>query len=98
MKRKISEESPISDVIKQFITTNKLQAGFDKIDVRDAWKSVMGTGVNNYTTEILLKRTTLYVVLSSAVLRDELSYGKSKIIIMLNEELKRDLITEIVFK
>ena len=98
MKRKISEESPISDVIKQFIEANKLQAGFDKIDVRDAWKNVMGSGVNNYTVEIILKKSTLYVALSSAVLRNELTYGKSKIIAMLNEELKRDLITEIVLK
>lgn len=98
MKRKFGEEHSIADILKDFIETNKLQAGFDKIDVRDAWKNVMGAGVNTYTIDIMLKNSTLYVALSSSVLREELNLGKSKIITMLNEELKRDLITAIVLK
>ncbi|MEZ4853941.1 DUF721 domain-containing protein [Flavobacterium sp.] len=98
MKRKIGEESPIADVLKEFIQANKLQAGFDKIDVRHAWKNVMGAGVNSYTIDVLLKGNTLYVVLSSSVLREELSLGKTKIIKMLNEEIKRDLISSIVLQ
>ena len=62
----------------------------DVVNVRDAWKNLMGNGVNNYTTEIQLKGSTLYVALSSAVLREELSYGKDKIIKMINEELRKD--------
>lgn len=98
MKRKFGEESSMSDVIQAFIEANKLQAGFDKVNVRDAWKNLMGNGVNNYTLDVVLKRNTLYVALSSSVVREELSYGKEKIIKMINEELKRDLIQEIIFK
>jgi len=98
MAKRFNEESPIGDVLKQFIQENKLQSGIDKIDVRDAWKNLMGNGVNNYTTEILLKGTTLYVALSSAVLREELSYGKEKIIKMINEELRKDIITDLIFR
>lgn len=98
MKRKFSEENSIADVLKEFIEVNRLQAGFDKINVREAWKKLMGNGVNSYTIDIILKRNTLYVALSSSVLREELSYGKAKIIEMLNEDLKKDLIREIIFK
>lgn len=98
MAKRFNEESPIGDVLKQFIQENKLQSGIDKIDVRDAWKNLMGNGVNNYTTEILLKGTTLYVALSSAVLREELSYGKEKIIKMINEELRKDIVTDLIFR
>lgn len=98
MAKRFNEESPISDVLKQFIQDHKLQAGMDKIEVRDAWKNLMGNGVNNYTTEIMLKGTTLYVALSSAVLREELSYGKEKIVKMINEELRRDLVKDIVLR
>ncbi|KGO82999.1 uncharacterized protein DUF721 [Flavobacterium cauense R2A-7] len=98
MAKRFNEESPIGDVLKQFIQENKLQSGIDKIDVRDAWKNLMGNGVNNYTTEILLKGTTLYVALSSAVLREELSYGKEKIIKMINEELRKDVVTDLIFR
>ncbi len=98
MNKRSSEENSISDVLKSFIEANKLQNGLDKVNVRDAWKNVMGTGVNNYTTDVILKNSTLYVVLSSAVLREELLYGKEKIIAILNEELRRDIIKEINFK
>lgn len=98
MAKRFNEESPIGDVLKQFISQNKLEAGIDVVNVRDAWKNVMGPGVNNYTTEIQLKGTTLYVALSSAVLREELSYGKEKIIKMINEELRKDVVTNLILR
>lgn len=98
MAKRFNEESSIGDVLKQFISQNKLEAGMDVVNVRDAWKNLMGNGVNNYTTEIQLKGSTLYVALSSAVLREELSYGKEKIIKMINEELRKDLVTNLVLK
>lgn len=98
MAKRFNEEQSVGDVLKQFMQENRLQPGIDKMDVRDAWKSLMGNGVNNYTREIMLKGTTLYVELTSAVLREELSYGKAKIIKMLNEELKREVVKDIVLR
>lgn len=88
----------IEDVLKDFIEANRLQPGIDKINVRYAWKNLMGNGVNNYTQEIMLKGTTLYVALTSAVLREELSYGKEKIVKMINEEIGREVVREIVLR
>ncbi|UGS20355.1 DUF721 domain-containing protein [Flavobacterium cyclinae] len=98
MAKRYNEESPIGDVLKQFISQNKLEVGIDQINVREAWKNLMGNGVNNYTTEIQLKGSTLYVALSSAVLREELSFGKEKIIKMINEELRKDIVTNLVLR
>ena len=98
MAKRFNEESPIGDVLKQFISQNKLEAGMDVVNVRDAWKNLMGNGVNNYTTEIQLKGATLYVALSSAVSREKLSYGKDKIIKMINEELRKEFVTNLVLR
>lgn len=98
MAKRFNEESPIGDVLKEFISQNKLEAGMDVVNVREAWKNLMGNGVNSYTTEIQLKGSTLYVALSSAVLREELTYGKDKIIKMINEELRKDLVTHLVLR
>lgn len=98
MARRISNEGSIADVLKQFIEVNKLQGGMDKIDVEEAWKSLMGNGVNSYTKEVVLKGTTLYVSLTSAVLREELAYGKQKIIKMINEELGKEVIKEVILR
>ena len=98
MAKRLSNESSIGDVLKAFIETNKLQGGMDKIDVQEAWKSLMGNGVNSYTKEVVLKGTALYVSLTSAVLREELSYGKQKIIKMINEELRKEVIKEVILR
>lgn len=98
MARRISNEGSIGDVLKQFIEKNRLQVGMDKIDVEEAWKSLMGNGVNNYTKEVVLKGTTLYVSLTSAVLREELSYGKQKIIKMINDELGKEVIKDVILR
>jgi hypothetical protein len=96
MAKRLSNESPISEILKAFIENNKLQSGMDKIDVEKAWKELMGNGVNTYTKEIILKGTSLYVTLSSSVLREELSHGKQKIIEMLNQELGKEIIKKLV--
>ena len=98
MAKRTSNESSISDVLQQFIQVNRLEAGMDKIDVEQAWKDLMGNGVNSYTQEVILKGTTLYVKLTSAVLREELSYGKQKIITMLNEELRKEVVKDLVLR
>lgn len=98
MAKRLNENSPIGDVLKEFIEANRLQPGMDKIDVREAWKNLMGNGVNTYTRVIMLKGTTLYVELTSAVLREELSYGKEKIVKMINSELRREVVKEVVLR
>jgi len=98
MARRVSNEGSIGDVLKEFIEKNKLQDGMDKIDVEEAWKSLMGNGVISYTKEVVLKGTTLYVSLTSAVLREELSYGKQKIIKMINEELHKEVIKDVILR
>ena len=98
MAKRQSNESSISDVLQQFIQQNRLEAGMDKIDVEQAWKNLMGNGVNSYTQEVILKGSTLYVKLTSAVLREELGYGKQKIITMLNDELRKEVVKDIVLR
>jgi hypothetical protein len=98
MAKRLNNESSIGDVLKEFIQSNKLQSGIDQISVKEAWVSLMGNGVNSYTKNVTLKGETLYVELSSSVLREELSHGKSKIITMINEELKREIVKSIVLR
>ena len=98
MAKRLNNQSTVGDVLKQIIEVNKLQPGMDQIDVKDAWRSLMGNGVNTYTKNVVLKGSTLYVSLTSAVLREELSYGKQKIITMINEELRKEVVTAIVLR
>lgn len=98
MAKRLSNQSTVGDVLKQIIQVNKLQPGMDQIDVKEAWQNLMGNGVNSYTKNVALRGSTLYVELTSSVLREELSHGKSKIIAMINEELQREVIRDVVLR
>jgi hypothetical protein len=98
MGTKQEKDHSIGGALREFISANKLQPGIDRLNAKDAWKKHMGKGVNNYTTSVDLRNGTLFVSLSSSVLREELSLGKSKIIALLNEELGRELIKKLVLR
>lgn len=98
MARRNNDNQPIEDILKAFVEKNNLQTGLDKVNVRDAWASLMGNGVNNYTTAIELKHGILYVQLSSSVLREELSYGNDKIVRMLNESIGKDVVKKLILR
>jgi hypothetical protein len=98
MAKRNNEHRSISDALKEFVETNKLEKGLNKVNVADAWVKLMGNGVNNYTTGVQLERNTLYIQLSSSVLREELSYGKQKIITMLNEEIGKEIVKKLILR
>jgi len=98
MAKRNNDHISISDALKEFVQTNKLETGLNKVNVADAWAKLMGNGVNHYTNAVQLERNTLYVQLSSSVLREELSYGKEKIITMLNEELGKEIIKKLILR
>jgi hypothetical protein len=98
MKKRSNENMSISEVLQEFVDHNKLQKGLDKVTVKDVWNQQMGPAIQKYTTAIKLEGSTLYIQLSSSVLREELSYGKEKIIKMLNKELGRELVKKLVLR
>lgn len=97
-KKRHTEEQPLSEVLKSFIRVNRLEKGISQVQVEEAWKKMMGPAVSKYTHRIQLQKTTLYIQLTSSVLTQELSYGKSKIISNLNEELGRNVVEKLIFR
>ena len=95
MAKRKNETFSIKDLIPQMLQENKLQKGMDQMAVMEAWEMVMGKGVMSYTESIYLKNNTLYVKLTSSTWREELGYGKNKIVKMLNNSLNNALIKSI---
>jgi hypothetical protein len=96
MGKRFNEFQSMEDLMKDVIKENKLTKGMNQISVEEAWAKLMGNGVVSYTSKVELNGKTLVVKLKSSVLREELSYGKEKIIKMMNEELGENLISKIM--
>ena len=94
MKRK-NELNSLKNLIPKMLQENKLEKGMHQIRVQEVWAEVMGNGVGNYTESVNLQNGTLLVRLTSSALREELEYGKEKMVKMLNEAMKGSLIKKV---
>tara|TARA_B100000780_G_C21039581_1_gene417106 strand:+ start:737 stop:1033 length:297 start_codon:yes stop_codon:yes gene_type:complete len=98
MKRNFKSKS-IKTILDNMISgSNTLNSGLNNVKIQKLWEETMGTNVNSYTNEVVLKNKTLYVNISSSVLRQELSYGKQKIVELLNKEIGSEIITKVVLR
>lgn len=98
MSKRNNDNRSIADALSEFVSSNKLEKGLQQVQVRDVWSREMGPAIEKYTTALKYEREVLYVSLSSSVLREELSYGKEKIVRMLNDALGKDLIKKLVLR
>ncbi|PHR72242.1 MAG: RNA-binding protein [Lutibacter sp.] len=96
MAKRENESMKIEDLMKVMIKQNNLTKGMRQMDIREAWEKLMGNGVMSYTESVQLQNKTLVVKLKSSVLREELSYGKDKIITMINQEMGEELVSKIL--
>lgn len=98
MSARKDEPQGIGEVLQQFAKANKLELGLDNVKIEELWEKLLGPGVQAYTESLRLSGSTLYVGLTSSVLREELSYGKDNVIAMLNEGLQKDCIKKLVLR
>ena len=87
----------IKAILGEFILKNALSDGIDTARIQENWSSIMGENISAYTKEVSLQQDILIVKLSSSVLRQELSYGKEKIVEMINKSLGGNKIQDIRF-
>ena len=93
-----TNERPLGAIIKTVLKKHGLEDKLTETKIFSSWEKIMGQPIAKYTSKLFLKRGNLIVYLRSSVLRNELTFAKTKIIRMINEELGRPVIQDIVFK
>ena len=96
MAKRENDSFSIEDLMQSFIKENNLSKGMQKIKIEETWSKMMGPGVATHTTSVKLQNKTLVIQLNSSVLREELSYGKDKMIKMINEEMGVELVSKLM--
>lgn len=91
-----NNEKVLKDAIEEMLSVYKLKGKLNEVKVIGAWEKVMGKMVANRTTDIYISGRKLFVKLNSSVLREELSYGKEKIVKLLNDEAQEKVIDEVI--
>lgn len=96
MKR--NEATSIGELIRKFLREESLESPLNEQRLLDAWPEVLGPAIASYTSNLYIRNQTLYVHLTSAVLRQELMMGREILIRTLNKKVGATVITNIIFR
>ena len=92
-----SQVTTAGDAIKEFLNAYNIREKFDSASVIAGWAKLMGTPIANRTSRIFIKDRKMFVELTSAPLKHELTLSKSKILDLFAQEFRKDIIEDIVF-
>ena len=93
---KRGETKKISKVLEDVISQKHFRVGIDNLRVQEAWVKTMGENIQKYTYNVKFKKGTLYIKLKSSVLKEELIFEKNKVIKLINQELGKEYVKELV--
>ena len=94
---RFKEANSVKSIISKLTTNKMLDGGLKRVFIKKIWLNVMGRNVSQYTENIYIKNNTLYLKINSSTLKQELFYGKDKIIENFNKEIGSNRIKKIIF-
>ena len=90
-----SKGQPIGEVIKELLKNYDITSKFNEAHVITSWDKLMGPSVTKFTVKIEVEKRILFVKLSNAALKQELSYARQKIKKMLNDEVGEEVLLDV---
>ena len=91
------QEKPLGQLVKGIMKAYGLEDKMKSFDLIAAWPVLLGPAVAQRTTDIRIENNTLYLIIVSSVMRDELFHGKQIIIARCNQFVGEELIRDVWF-
>lgn len=88
----------LKELLEKLIDSYRWRDKLDAVDVNTSWENVVGRIFAKHTTGLYVKNRVLYVNLDSSALRNELHMERTKIRDMINKDLGKKVIDEIVLR
>ena len=96
MKR--GETKSIAELVRVMCREEGLETPLNEYRLINAWPKVLGESVCAYTKDLKIYNQVLFVTVTSSVLRQELLMNRRSLVARLNDYVKAQVITDIVFK
>lgn len=87
----------IAAVIDETMARAGLTDSFNEQRASAAWAEIVGPGINRYTLRRFVENGVLHVFLSSAPLKNELSFSRARLVEALNKYVGVEAIKDIRF-
>ncbi len=66
--------------------------------LKDSWSNVVGESVAQYSKPICIRNQILYVEVANPALRSDLYMSRSRLVMLLNDQVQAQIITDIIYK
>ena len=94
---KNSNLSTVGESLEQLLKTYRIQNKFDATRLTSSWGRLMGDPIAKRTKRLFMKDRKLFVELSSAPLKHELTLSKRMILDIFYQEFGEKMVDDIVF-
>ena len=95
---KTQNEYTLKDAIDLFLTKKNYKKDILPYQVTNAYHQIVGSFISKLTANVNFSNKTLYVLITSAALRNELSYRKDDLITEINKALGEEVLERIILK
>ena len=92
-----SNLSTVGESVSELLKTYRLQQKFDATRLTSSWERLMGPPIAKRTKRVFVKDRKLFVELSSAPLKHELSLSKRMILDIFDKEFGQKMLDDIIF-
>lgn len=89
-------EVSLKEAIEQLIDSYKIKPKLQESQIIEFWEHCMGKTIAKHTKEIYLRNKKLFLQIDNAPLKQELLFGRDKVIKLINEKLGDEVIEDIV--
>ena len=93
-----SNTQSLSEVIREYVKGTSIETRLKEVDVVQSWEELLGKTIASYTRSVSLKNKTLFVEISSSVVKNELFMMREEIRRKINERAGEEMVLKITFK
>lgn len=93
-----NNDETLKDALQRFSNDRQFKTKLRQAKINSLWPELMGPTIANYTSEIVVRNRILYLRINSSSLKQELTYGKDKILNLINEELGEEFLKDVIIR
>jgi predicted nucleic acid-binding Zn ribbon protein len=94
---RLAGTAPLREAIEAMMEHYRIKDKFDEKKLISSWEQIVGAPIARRTEKLYMRNKVLYVHLSSAPLRQELTNSRDKVLRLLHEHISPDLLEEVKF-
>jgi predicted nucleic acid-binding Zn ribbon protein len=88
----------LGDAITQLFKQEKLDVKISQFTIKNSWKDIVGEIIANSTSDIYFSDRTIFITLTSAALKHELSFRKEELVNNINKFCGYKLVEHVVIR